>query len=352
MPRLSLIAYEPVQEQGLYARQFIDDVTGNHDGWTHVIKAVGGFESASFNLRGRRSYLDDWFEGGLMRRVVLYNPQAVPIWEGFVNRMRYSIASLQLSKSMDSLINRVVQAYSPIVPTPPPAPEPSPVVERKPKDPIYDDVDSIARWGVKAVFVSGGEMTAADALAWGQMILNERNEPSLGQSVNTESGSEPRIEIECKGYYHVLRWMPFLPEETHCTISRAEIQAHQVIQEVLQFYSDCVNTGWISTNFGWIDYNYLTVYQQSDERSCWDVIESVINRGGLGGERWVGGIYQGRQMIYKPAEDLGGLYGEYLGLFRSLEDREQKIYDDGSGTEVKPWDMVPDRILRTVDVWG
>lgn len=344
MPDLSLIAYEPVQEQGLYAREFVDNITGNHEGYRHVIKAVGGFESASFRLKGTRDYLDEWFEDGLMRRIALYNPEAVMIWEGFVNRLRYTIGTLQKTRSMDGMYNRVVQLYTPIVSEPE-----EPVIVDPPHDPIYDHAGSVAEWGVKSVFISGGEMTDEEAFAWGRAILRDRHEPPIGDSVNTQAADPPFIEVECLGYYHTLKWMPFLPEETTCTVSEAEVQAHQAIQEVLQFYSDCVNPGWISTDTDWIDFNFLLYRQRSEQKSCWDVIADIIRLGGLGGERWVGGIYQHRQMVYKAAESLDTLYGEFMQMTRSLDDREQKVYDE-LGVEVKPWDMLPDRILRTVDL--
>ncbi|MGH7273417.1 MAG: hypothetical protein ACREIQ_03010, partial [Nitrospiria bacterium] len=79
------------------------------------------------------------------------------------------------------------------------------------------------------------------------------------------------------------------------------------------------------------------------------VIVGVIQEGGQGGERWVGGFYQDRQFIYKPAEDVAGLYGVEFQLYQALSDPGQFIFDAATGTEVKPWDMLPDMILHTTD---
>ena len=47
--KLSLIAYDPIiQASRLYARDFADDLTENHEGYSHTISAVGGFDSAAF----------------------------------------------------------------------------------------------------------------------------------------------------------------------------------------------------------------------------------------------------------------------------------------------------------------
>jgi hypothetical protein len=83
--------------------------------------------------------------------------------------------------------------------------------------------------------------------------------------------------------------------------------------------------------------------------SCWQVIEDVIREGGSGGERWVGGFYQDRQFVYKPAEDILGLYSQGFELYQALEDPGQFIFDSALGSEVKPWDMTPDNVLFTVD---
>ena len=80
------------------------------------------------------------------------------------------------------------------------------------------------------------------------------------------------------------------------------------------------------------------------------LIKNIIDAGGLGGERWVGGFYQNRMFQYKEAEDFLGLYSDHFNLYRSLDDPAQMIFDSALGTEIKPWDMVPDRILKTVDL--
>ncbi len=68
MTTLTILANEPLTEQGLYSRTFIEDITPNLEGYNHTISAVGGFDIAGFTLRGTKDYLDDWFDDGLARR--------------------------------------------------------------------------------------------------------------------------------------------------------------------------------------------------------------------------------------------------------------------------------------------
>lgn len=344
MSGLSLMAYEPlIASQGLYSREFVQDLTPVHQGWSHVVSAVGGFDSAGFTLKLTRPELDDWFDDGLMRHVVLYNPEAIPVWEGFVNRLRYTVGTLQKTKSVDTMFNEIWMKYSPLDTSV------SPPIEMAPVALVVADLASQATYGTKATVISGGGRTDQAAYDWARTVLRFRAEPQVGESVNTVGGGEASMDVECLGYYHTLKWLPYLS-----TANCHSIQAHQLVQEVLDFYH-AVNP-YPSLDFSWMDYNFKTLPRCFDQLpSCWDVIggsQGILSQGGAGGERWVGGFYQDRRFIYKAAEDEQGLYGGEgdLDLFRSLSDPSQRIYDAATGTEVKPWDMVPDRILKTVDL--
>lgn len=339
MSKLTLMAYESlVESQGLYSRQFVDDITANHESYTHTINAVGGFDSASFTLKGTRDYLDDWYDDGLLRRICLINPEGIVVWEGFVNRLAYNISSHTKTKTIDNMYNRVYMRYSPLdISVFPP-------IAGEPITAIFDDPASQLKYGIKAASISGGERVDSTVYDWARTVLKNQQEIKGGDTVNTQSGDVLTMSVECKGYYHALKWLPYISYLT------GYVQAHQVIQEILNYYN-LINQGWISQDFGWLFYNFRTARRGNDDlTSCWDVIANIIKEGGKGGERWVGGLYQNRQMVYKPAEDIGGLYGEEFELIRALNDPGQMIYDAATGTEVKPWDMVPDKILHTTDL--
>jgi hypothetical protein len=339
MSTLSLYAYEPIAEaQGLYSRDFIDELTSNHENGNFSISAVGGFEQSTFVLRGTRDYLDDWYNDGILRRIVWYNPEAVQIWEGYVSRMRYVFGDTQKTKTVDGYYNRVYLRYAPLDTSV------SPPVAGVPVNIIVDNIDQQLKYGVKSAIISGGERADQTAYDWSRNVLKERSEIPEGDSINTLSSENPGIEIEAKGYYHTLKWLPYIKDAT------GRIQSHQVIQEVLEYFNG-INPGWISQNFGWMDYNFAKATRGYDNLiSCWDVIANIIREGGLGGERWIGGLYQNRKMTYKPAEDLAGLYGQDFQYRRALEDPNKFIYDAATGAEVKPWDIVPDRVLHTTDM--
>lgn len=339
MSELTLMAFESlVDHSTLYGSKFSEDLTGNHEGYQHVISAVGGFDTAGFTLLGTRDYLDEWFESGLFRQVIMYNPEGLSVWEGFISALRYGIGSLQKTKSIENMFNRVYLRYTPTVVTS------SKTVEGKPTTLIVNDLNSQALYGVKAATIGGGARQSTLAYDWARTVLKASKDPQIGEAVNPGGGDAPKLEVDCLGFVHTLKWLPYITTRT------GTVQSHQVVQEVLSYFN-AINGGFIDQNFGMMDYNFQLSNRGADDFiSCWDMLANTIRQGGKGGERWVGGVYWDRQFIYKSAEDFEGMYAEYLELYRALDDPAQAIYDSQSGAEVRPWDMLPDRILRTVDV--
>lgn len=336
MSGLSLMAYEPLSERGLYARNFVEDLTFVHEGGSFTISAVGGFDQSTFVIKGSKDYLNDWFDDGLMRRIVWYSPEAIQLWEGYVHRLRYTVGTRQKTKTIESHYNRVYLRYAPLDTSV------SPPVAGAPVNLIVNDPESQLKYGIKSAIISGGERADRTAYDWARTVLQNKKKIPVGRSINIQRGEPASLEIEARGYFHTLKWLPYIKTAT------GQIQAQQVIQEILSYFHN-INP-WLNLDFGWMNWNYRRARRGYDDlKTCWDVISDIIKEGGQGGERWVGGFYQNRQFAYKPAEDISGLYGEEFTLYQSLEDPGQFIFDTALGVEVKPWDMVPDRILHTVD---
>jgi hypothetical protein len=339
---LTLHAYEPLTISNLlYSRDYIDDITLNHEGYTHTILAVGGYNTANFVLKGTLPYLKDWYADGIMRRIVLYNPEGIISWEGAVTRIRLNEGARQKTKSIEDFYNRVYMAYAPLDTSV------SPPVAGEPVTLIFDNTAQQTDYGVRSIVVSGGERADNTAYNWGRTVLKEKSKKMPeGEQGNTKGGDFPFLEIECKGYWHFLKWLPYIKNVS------GRIQCNEIVQEILQYFND-INPGWLSMDFSNIRYNYNTDRRgRTSLETCQDILVDVIKKGGLGGERWVGGFYQNREFIYKAAEDLESLYGEEFKIIRSLNDPKLLFYDGATGTEIKPWDMVPDRILKTVDIEG
>lgn len=81
-------------------------------GYRHSILAMGGFDTASWNLQLSPSAAEQAFQNymGLVVRVYVDNP-LVPVWEGFINRITWRVGGLVLSRSFDGMMNRVAVSY-------------------------------------------------------------------------------------------------------------------------------------------------------------------------------------------------------------------------------------------------
>ena len=337
---LTLLANEPLTESStLYSRTFINDITAITQNQTFTISAVGGFDTATFSIMATIDELEDWFSDGLMRRIEFINPEGVQVWEGYVSRMRYNVGTLTQTKTVETLYNRIYMHYAPLDNSV------DPPIAGVPQNLIFNDIASQQDFGIKSLVMSGGEKLADTAFNWARAALKDQKDVQIGRNINVNNQNSLSIEVECLGYWHALKWLPYIP-----VIKTGSIQAHEVIREILEYFNN-INQGWLPQSFDWLDYNFRLERRGYDSlQSCQEVIKNIINEGGLGGERWVGGFYQDRNFLYKAAEDKLGLYSEHFDLQHTLADSQQFIFDSVLGTEVKPWDMVPDRILRTLDL--
>lgn len=335
---ISILVYSSlsVPSDRIYNIQFLESLNKNKSGYSQTVNSQGGYDVAKFNIYGDKSYLDDWFSKGLMRRIVVIDDTATVIWEGFVNQLLYSFGDTQKTKTIETMYNRVYNHYSPLDTSV------SPPVAGDPITLIMDNVDSQYYWGVKSIVISGGERVDNTVYNWTRKVLDNRADIPKGEAINTGQQNEPSIEVSCKGYYHALKWLPYIASGTGTS-------SHDTIIKAVITYFNTINN-WFSSDYTQVDYNYQKSGVRYDELiSCWDVIANLTREGGLGGESWVAGIYQDRRLIYKPAEDLAGLYGSEPTYYRYLNDPNKMIYNTVTGTEVKPWNILPDRILKTID---
>lgn len=357
MSKLPLKISQSLQEnsrQSLYndGSFFFEDITEKSEGYTQSISTVGGFDTCGFTLKGTQDYLDDWFRSGLMRDVRKENPQGNTIWRGYISRMSYINGRTIKTKNLDDLYNRIYIRYSPILgwvsQTTEGGEEFQTPITGEPQVAYTDNDNSIEDWGFKTVVINGGERTTDRVLDWADTIINETAkrkgeiEPQITD--NPFNQGDAVIQIECKGYWHMLSWVPYI-----YTKSGQIAKSEAVKLAVLVFNS--LNNGFFDTTFSRVGLNEELIQKnRNDYPTCLDVLKNIIQEGGPGGYRWVGGVYDNQELVYKRANtrNLESLYGfnRYITYAKSTD---QKIYDEYTGTEVKPWDLRPDNILITRD---
>ena len=336
-PKNSLFAYNGIDADGnfIYDREFLTNLTGKYEKWKHKIAALGGYKSASFTLTEEQIDLDDWWNDGLMRKLIYRNPEGVPIFEGFVSKLAYSFGTDNMTRQIQDHHNRIYMRFTEVTPK-------GKAVDGDPRVIIVNDTSFQRRFGIKSKVVNGGEITADEAYAWARAELTNGARVKTGMGINVSGTSTPNIKVTVDGFYKTLEWIPYY------STSDDEVPAHDFIKAVLAQFST-VNPGFINTDYSWMDYNFLRVRARSEDyNTCWKLINDVVNYGGLGGERWVLGLSSDRRVIYKPAETITNIYNTEGHYTRTLRDPKKRIYQEGLGV-VQPWDMLPDRIIVTID---
>ena len=106
-PRIVNVYQKPKQANPVFKRYLAY-------GYKHSYAAVGGCDTAAFSLALTHKEAELWLEQHLGNRVAVYvdNP-VTPIWEGFVNRMKWQVGGLTFTVSLDQLMNRVTVSHSP-----------------------------------------------------------------------------------------------------------------------------------------------------------------------------------------------------------------------------------------------
>lgn len=167
-------------------------------GYSHRISALGGFDTASMTLRLSAAEAEDFFgyAPGCTAQIYGRNPQ-VPVWEGYVDRVTYSVGTLVLSRSLSEMGNNVKVTY---------------YNDATGTTQITADVnntDSQAIYGSKSLNLDAGIHFNADTThktSLRNTILALQAWPSMSVAGSADFG-DGTIEIELKGFmYMALEW--------------------------------------------------------------------------------------------------------------------------------------------------
>jgi hypothetical protein len=160
---------------------------------------------------------------------------------------------------------------------------------------VYTDADSIAAWGRLEDVLLLPSMTSDAAAAEAQRDVNERAWPrsvppdefeaTFGTSEGETEGVDA-LQISFVGYVFTLGWRYLLSGGT----AAASSHISALIGE-----SEFITAGIVDTNS--LSYQ---VEEQNPLR-IWDAIEEIILAGDGSGNRWIGGVYAGRQFNYEAA---------------------------------------------------
>lgn len=296
--------------------------------YQHKISAVGGYDTASFELAVYAADADFWFDRlGCEIKVFIDNP-ILPAWEGYVNRINFAIGALTYTSSLDELANRVSVTYS------------APGVAATPqRTTAVNNTDSQAIYGVKegaldGYLIEGTNVTKFDALQ--AMVLATQAFPQKSTIFNPQGQTGGLLSVECLGWSHTLEWVKYT--ET----AAAAIDADQIFTDILATYPntdffDVTDTGLITANPSFAQNPNSRINQ-----TYWEMFQS-IQEAGDGSSRWVMGItptVNGVRRFYYRSATTTTKY-----ILRSSEGRIRDIY----GQLVNPWIVQPDVGVKVAD---
>lgn len=299
--------------------------------YRHKISAVGGYDTASFDLATYAVDADFWLERlGCEVKIYIDNP-ALPAWEGFVNRVSWAIGALTYTASLDELCNRVSVTYS--------APD---VAATPQRTTAVNNTASQAIYGIKEGALDGYLIEGADVskfTAQQAMVLVNQAYPMKSTTFNPQGQGSGLLNVECLGWYHTLNWVKY----TNTAAAGASI-ASLFLANVLATYPntdflDPTDTRLIVANPG-----FSQNERNRTNTTYWEMFQS-IQEAGDGASYRVMGITPtpfngGARLFYYRASNRDIKY-----TLRSTEGRVRDVY----GQLVDPWKVQPDAGVRVAD---
>jgi hypothetical protein len=312
-------------------------------GEQYTISIEIGFDTASFILLGSFDYLLNWFSNGLMRHVSWKAPDTYRAWEGLVTKLSFTADGVTRTVSVEGMANRIVYVYDQInTATNPPTSNGQQVITK-------NNTTSQELYGIKSLTLSPGEATATNANTGALSALAALSRPIVGE-VQSVAGDGPSLQVDMLGYGHTLNWFDY----SQTALSGTDDASNVVIDVI----GDDPN-GYISTGTGMIVANATATERYWERQPALKVIQTIAQRGresgGLG-EPWVTGIYERRQLLFKPAEGLDDrgnpLSTNQYQILRRQAHRMGVSYLDQGGLEIPYWQLRPDRLVYMAGIPG
>lgn len=258
--------------------------------YRHKISAMGGFDTASFSIKAKstddaQSILEDF----IGNRVAIYVDNPVePVWEGLINRLTFTAGAVQMTCSLDQMINRASVVYTGTEGSTTPS-----------QTTLANNTASQAIYGIKQGQIDIGEhpLAAGKPNALRDTILSQRAWPQT--SITAAGGGDLLIQVECIGFYWTLTWEKRFAVTGNVAFNTALTTYLGEIANAATFFNNADTTG-ITAN--------ATVQAGNTQRGAtyWDLIRGIAECGDST-SYWVAGITPTsfttgtRILYYRPA---------------------------------------------------
>lgn len=163
--------------------------------YRHKISAIGGFDTASCDIRLRdMSEAEQFLDQYIGNRIAVFVDNPVePVWEGFINRMTFSSGNYQYTVSLDEMLNRVNVTYTVSGATNPT------------NSAASNNTASQSIYGIKA-----GKIELGFQFSAGTGVTSAQNtilaQVAYPKASFTQGGGGGLVTLEMLGFWHTLSW--------------------------------------------------------------------------------------------------------------------------------------------------
>jgi len=168
----------------------------------------GGPHQAELSLSGVPPETANNLADLLRRPVTVYDEHGLPLWWGFVQSAALS-GPQPWRATLDELANRLAVRFERDVPGREWQPEPGQTA-------WAEDAFSQAEWGLRSRRVQTGRASDAQAAALCAALLEQYRLPAEGPYASAHSGGEPRLALECRGWWQTLEWNYYSQAQGQC----------------------------------------------------------------------------------------------------------------------------------------
>lgn len=325
-PTFGISIYEP-----LSAGAALVDSGVEANSYSHTISAIGGYDTATFELAANLVIINDWLTSGLMRHIRVAEPAGEILWEGFVDTINLNFGRVSITRGpVLSLANKVACKYTTVR-----------------YDPLginfggkaavtqyFSDTDMQDIYGIIEGIVSTGEMHEDDAEEIARTHLAEFKYPETTHNVSFLGGSSPSVSVSCKGYSYLF---------DKYTYSKTDTAAEINLSTKLQRTVEADPNSYFSIDALHYTENTLQVIEYEDgEKTARGLMDDLVARGDASDNRMLWGVYKDRTFQYYPAP--------VVTDFAFNMSESQGIILDRHGELVQPWRVSPGHWISVSDL--
>lgn len=291
--------------------------------YQHSIKAVGGFDTASFDIGLRSvSEMEEFLDQYLGNRGAIFVDNPVePAWEGFINRMSFTAGGVQYTISLDEMANRVTVTYTDVVGSATGAQITAPA----------NDTASQAVWGIKQENIDFGYLrSGTGGTSLRDTVIAQKAWP---KSSITRGQGEGLLHIEMLGFYHTLEWGIYTNTSTAAASLSGLVGLLLAAEVNGTTFFDSGDTSLVTSNLG------VTINQEHIKRETFWAVYQRVQELGDGASYWVVGITPTlfatgtRRLYYRPAS---------TAIKYTARKSDRLVIRNVYGQPLPPWTVRPD----------